>query len=222
MANELINQLITVTVKSGGATPLADINGNNLAADYTFCYYGCFCPYYSSVRLIRLNGGPFLNAISDEIISLTILEMSCMADIDIQSDCGSGKPENKTLLYAKIRYVTLLTLIELLTRVRDKFSGGKSKKLADLAISYQGQTIDQRMLDANKDIDYLRRYLQSCGGQGRGTSVKPCIAAKGSWRADEPWIGRGWIGTGPLNAEEDRVFSGIVKNRPNRFFNSLD
>ena len=226
MANELVNQLITVTIKSGGATPLADTDGNNLLADYSFCYYSCFCPYYSSVQLTRLRGGSFLNALSDEVIALTIATTSLNTDVEIQSSCATMvccgddvTGVNRALLYAKISYVTNLVLIDLLTAIIDKFAGGKSKRLADLSISYDVSSIRDRISRAVDDNNFLRRYILSCGNVGKGTSVKPCVAVKGGWNPNEPWVGRDMGSSrGPLNQQEDELFVGITKNRPRRFF----
>lgn len=217
MANELLNQKITVIVKANG---VADTAGNTLAADYSFCYYSCFCPYYSTVKLVRLRGGMFLNGVSDEVIALAILDASLETDLWIQSLCVGGiKPDNLTLFYAKISYVTNLVLLNLLAAVFDRFGAGKSKRLADLSIGQDNSAaLKDRLKKLHDDQNDLRRYLLTCGEMGKGTSVKPRIAVKGGYRTDEPWIGRDWSGTGPLNAQETAIFVDITKNRPKRYF----
>ena len=218
MANELINQRITVTIKSDGLPPLADTNGNNLLADYQFCYYSCFCPYYSSVTLVRLRGGVFINSIPAEAISLCIFQVSMEVDMEIQAACVAGKPADANLLYAKISYVTNAVLIKLLGGALAGLGTGKAKRLADLSITRDTSGLSRMIGDLRDANDFLRRFLLSCGKIGRNTSVKPCIGVKGGWREDEPWVSRGWTGTGPLNTQEAQLFVDITKNRPKKYF----
>lgn len=178
---------------------IADTDGNTLGADYEWYFTTTYNPLYTSARRIRLDLGALIRDISDDTINLAIFEASIEADA---LSFGSIQTRTASVLrffeFARRQYVTCVAELILLNAINggSATDGGKSKRLSDLDVSYNGDSKFDDLLE--RAISCRLKWeatLTSAGEIGPGTSQKPSMVIKGSLDPDRPDFGRDWEAT---------------------------
>jgi hypothetical protein len=196
---------------------VADTDGNALGSDYTYYFTTTYDPLYSSVRRVRLELGQLINDIPDDTINLAIYEASLEADAltfgTLVFDTASASTH---FIWARRQYVTCVAELILLGAMTGQGGGsdGKSKRLADLNVSYSGggpldDLIDKAIACRNQH----EKILTSSGVLGPGTSLQPQMVIKGANDPDRPYIGREWERTSTYGNPNDRVPAANTRSR---------
>lgn len=174
---------------------IADTDGNTLSGDYEFYFTTTYDPMYSSVRRIRLDLGALIVDVPDDVINFAIFEASLEANA---LTFGPFATRTSNVLryfrFARRQYVTCVAELILLNAISAETSvEGKSKRLADLQVSYGGGgQFDDLLQKAVACRMKWEAALTSTGEIGPGTSQKPSMVIKGRLDPDRPDFGRDW------------------------------
>jgi hypothetical protein len=185
------NNAVYITLDS----TIADTDGNTLGSDYEAYFTTTYDPLYSSVRRIRLDLGALIVDIPDDVINFAIFEASLEANA-LTFGPFSTRTSNvlRFFRFARRQYVTCVAELILLNAISAETSvEGKSKRLADLQVSYGGGGQFDDLL--KKAIGCRMKWesaLTSTGEIGPGTSQKPSMVIKGRLDPDRPDFGRDW------------------------------
>jgi hypothetical protein len=186
------NNVVFITL---GST-IADTDGNTLGSNYESYFTTTYDPMFTHVRRIRLDLGALIVDIPDDTINLAIFEASLEAQALTFGLLTITPPSVLRFFnFARRQYVTCLAEIILLNAISggSVIEGGKSKRLADLQISYSGGGQFDNLL--KKAADCRMKWeatLTSSGEIGPGTSQKPSMVIKGRLDPDRPEFGRDW------------------------------
>lgn len=177
-----INNVVTVTLDDA----IADTNGVTLARDYSFYFTTEYSPLYSSVRKLRLEVGAFVSTIPDDTLNLAIFEASLEADALTWNKTGATTDYYN---FVRRQFVTCKAAEILLLNAGGVSMGLKSKRLADLEVSYN-PTLMKDILD--RTLACMGRWLPAL--QGGGYAVQdPVMVIKGELDPDRPTVGRLWL-----------------------------
>lgn len=198
------NAILTVTLPKG----LRLKNGATLYRDVSFDFVSEITPYYTSVDIVRLVGGPFLGKIPDLTIASMIFNMSQQADSHTyvapptpmtKDPSDPGYRRFQLFQDARSNWVSNMVAADLIGNVADLAGARGSKTLANFSVErltgINGEGIPQRVQDLNKEAEKWRIVLNSGGDVGFGGHVKGSWGAKGLYDADYP-AGRTWVVTG--------------------------
>lgn len=168
---------------------VAASDGSTLATSYKTYFTTSYLPLYSAVRRVRLDLGSLIDNIPDDTINLAIFEASLEANA---LSFGTITQNVSFFQFARKQYVTCLAEVTLLTGMGGgKGGGGKSKRLADLAVTYQGN-IDDLLKKALACMARWESVLTSSGALSPFVSQRPEYAIKGNYDPDRPNPGRLW------------------------------
>lgn len=185
---------------------IAASDGTELGDDYEFYFTTEYEPLYTSIRRVRLDLGAVVSDIPDDTINLAIFEASIEANALMFGQITTLSSSARTFFkFARRQYVTCLAELILLGAIAGGESAtgkGKSKRLADLDVSYGGGgNFDDLLRRAMSCMAKWEATLTSSGEIGPGTSQKPSMVVKGSQDPDRPGIGRGWESTSTYDTE---------------------
>ena len=157
-----------------------------LSADYEMFFTFELNPFYSSLRLLEMEGGAYIQDIADDTLEAEILLASLEADTltFISTNDNSDYFE-----HARRRYVTCKSLLRVLSNVYATFM--KRKRLADLDVSY-GDGLPQKLDQMANCVTEMELVLNSGGNLTQHTSLRPTYTIPGASVIDRPTFGRGW------------------------------
>lgn len=189
-------------------------DGIELGIDYQWYFTTKYSPLYSSVKRIRLDIGPFIRDVPDDTVNMAIFEASLQADALTFGVATNLTPSaRRFFIWARRQYVTCLAEIILLSAISGQDlsggGGGKSKRLADLDVSYSGGSSGNANDAYNQALACMEKWkvvLTSNGEVAPGTSLKPSMVIKGRLDPDRPTVGRGW--------EPISTYAGFDSNMP--------
>jgi hypothetical protein len=187
------NNAIYITLDS----TIADTDGNTLGSDYEFYFTTTYDPMFSHVRRIRLDLGALIVDVPDDVINFAIFEASLEANA---LTFGVLTTQRASVIrffqFARRQYVTCVAELILLNALQGSITGdegGRSKRLADLQVSYGGGGEFDDLLDKAMACRVKwEATLTSYGEIGPGTSQKPSMVIKGKLDPDRPEFGREW------------------------------
>jgi hypothetical protein len=175
---------------------IASTEGDTLAEHYEWYFTTTYDPLYTSVKRIRLELGNLITDVPDDTINLAIFEASIEANaLTFATTTVQTASVLRFFQFARRQYVTCLAEIILLSSISSSSSteGGKSKRLADLQISYgNGGQFDDLLDKAMACRIKWEATLTSSGEIGPGTSQRPSMVIKGELDPDRPLFGRDW------------------------------
>lgn len=210
--NASIDETFTFTVASGGVvgesqlynnnavyiklhSTIASTDGETLGDDYETYFTTTYDPLYVSARRLRLELGNLIVNVPDDLINWAIFEAGLEA---IAFTFGTVTTDTTSAYrffeFARRQYVTCVAMLILLTAMNNgEFGGGsKSKRLADLNISFSGGQVDDIFRRAMSCRVKWQATLTSAGEVGPGTSSRPSMVVKGANDPDRPEFGRQW------------------------------
>jgi len=191
---------------------IASTGGLTLEEDYEFYFTSTYSPLYTSVRRVRLDLGNVIRDIPEDTINLAIFEASLEADALTFGTAPTSGNEQEFFLFARRMYVTCLAEVILLGSILGSGGAAKSKRLADLDVSYDGRT-DELLKKALSCMARFEAVLTSAGEIGPGTSQKPQYVVKGEYDIDRPVIGRQWQPTVTYNGADAEIPAANIKSK---------
>lgn len=146
----LQNTEYTVTIMSG----VAGVSGSKTTEEIKWSFTTTMIPYYTSVELIRLDIGPFIQQFSDNIICKTIY------DVSKHADKIAGKPfssETQANFWCYTRYATGYRLLN--RAIMDMATTqGENVRLGDFNIRKDGSLVP----DINMAMKWVRDEMETC------------------------------------------------------------
>lgn len=193
--------------------------GDTLGDNFTWYFTTTYTPLYSAIRRIRLDLGALIADVPDDTINLAIFEASLEAQA-----LTFGTPASRTasmtrfFTFARRQYVTCVTELIILNAISGGSgatgNGGKSKRLADLSISYtDNKNVDDLLSRAIACRLKWEATLTSAGEISPGTSQRPSMVIKGIMDVDRPEIGRDWQPTSTYAGLEEEYPAANTKTR---------
>jgi len=172
---------------------IAGTEGSVLGEDTTYYFTTRYNPLYVSSRQVRLDIGPFITDLSDDVINFAIFEASLDANMNLFQTTSVNA---RYLPLAQKQYTLAsaeLTLIRALMGDMS-LSGKMSKELGDLSYSHGGnlKALEQVATELQKKLKEWERVLQTGGDIAPGTSLRPMSGVKGSQSEDGIIVGRQW------------------------------
>jgi hypothetical protein len=155
-----------------------------------------YSPLYTSARRIRLDLGPLIKNIPDDVLNLAIFEAGIEADA---ITFGAVVDFSEFFVFARRQFVTCMAESIILRALEGSGSAatgsGASKRLADLSIK-AGSGAAGNIVDVLKKLEACKAKwapaLTSAGTIAPGTSLRPAAVVKGELDPDRPLFGRGW------------------------------
>jgi hypothetical protein len=201
------NIVVTIQLPQGFALT----NGAQTIEPMQFQVVSGLTPYYSSVDLVRLNGGIYLRKVSDLTIAGMIYYMSKNADAltwSLPMVPPSYAPftdfqetHYRNFVMARVNWVTYSSAKQLILNMFDLNAVRGSKTLANFSVSRQDFSNDSGVPGKLKDLDTMVKdwelALMSGGSIGYKGHVKPRMAAKGLYDDSDNTPGRTWLNSGP-------------------------
>jgi hypothetical protein len=187
----LENNIVFITLDK----TIADTDGNTLGTNNEFYFTTTYTPLYSSIRRIRLDLGALLADVPDDTVNFALFEASLeAAALSFNALTFSSSSMRRFFEFARRQFVTCAAEIILLDAIGGGATGGgKSKRLADLQISYAGEgQFDDLLKKAVSCRIKWEATLTSAGEIGPGTSQRPSMVIKGRMDPDRPEFGREW------------------------------
>lgn len=201
------NLVVTIQLPQGFALT----NGATLRETSQFQVVSGLTPYYSSVDLVRLNGGIYLRKLSDLTIASMIYWQSKRADAltwSLPMIPPSYAPFTdfqethfRNFMVARSNWVTFWSSLQLILNMFDLNAVRGSKTLANFSVSRQDFSNDSgvpgMLATLKQEIKDWELALMSGGGIGYKGHVKPRMAAKGLYDDSDNTPGRTWLNSGP-------------------------
>lgn len=173
------NNVVTVTLSPG----IAATDTSSLEEEFQFSFLTKTNPSYANLRKVQLEAGGFISNVPDDTVQLAILEASLEADtISFQSS-----NINTVFQHARRQYTSCLASQILVHNIG---IGLKSKRLADLKVDYDSNSIRDAMARFMECMDKWEPQVIA-GGQAKSAGV-PVGVVKGSKDPDKPIVSRGW------------------------------
>ncbi len=175
----LLNSLVVVS--------LADITAtdDSIIQEYILNFATTISPAYATVAQIKVQLGPFADNTTDIAIAMLIQEYSTEADLLVPLTVGNAA----LVALAKKKWVICRVVYDLLfANIMD--SQGKSKRLADMEVSYEGVSPREKEAFFDKVKSCIEKWEEIL--LTGGTSVRPVMTIKGLYDPDRPDVGRGW------------------------------
>ncbi len=184
-------------------------NGAMLSDSVSFQVVSDLDPYYTTIDAVRLEGGMWLQKLSDLTISLSIYQNSQKAQVlsyNLPPDPTSYDEHDlafrqwRLFHTARQQYVTSLTAKELISNVHDLVGGRGSKTLGNFSVSRQmmqrDESIPNKLQELSAELKQWEIVLKSGGDIGPGGHARPRMAQKGLYDMDSLPPGRLWLTTG--------------------------
>jgi hypothetical protein len=200
----MTNLMVSVILPKG----LRLKDGKRLYQDATFTFTSQLSPFYTSIAIVRLAGGPMLNKLPDLTIAGAIFNVSQQADSHtyvFPPEPVTNNPldpsfrRKQLFLNARSNWVSGTVAADLLGAVADLSGLRGSKTLANFSVEkltgVNSEGIPQKVQDLNKEAEKWRIVLNSGGDVGFGGHVKGSWGAKALFDVDAP-AGRTWVVTG--------------------------
>ncbi len=194
------NALVTVS--------LADIEAvdESVMQDYTLSFATVITPAYATVPQIKVLLGPFAENTTDIAIAMLIYEYSVEADILVSSTIGNAA----LVALAKKKWVQCRVVYDLLfANMLD--SQGKSKRLADMEVSYQGVSPREKEVFYDQLRDCINKWEEVLRTGGIG--VRPVMTIKGLYDPDRPDTGRNWTQRPSAGPHANTIVPKVVGRR---------
>jgi hypothetical protein len=166
---------------------IADIvasDGTQLA-EYVLTFATEISPAYATVAQVKVVLGPYADNVTDIAIAMLIYEYSLEADILVPSTIGNAA----YVALAKKRWVICKVAYDLLFSTQFD-SQGKSKRLADMEVSYSGVSPREKEALYDKFKDCIEKWEDIL--RTGGTGIRPVMTIKGLYDPDRPNVGRNW------------------------------
>jgi hypothetical protein len=194
------NALVVVT--------LADITATDdtIMRTYTLNFATTISPAYATVAQVKVQLGPFADNTTDIAIAMLIQEYSTEADLIVPTLVGNVA----LVALARKKWVICSVVYDLLfANIMD--SQGKSKRLADMEVSYEGVSPREKEAFFDKMKDCVEKWeeILLSGGQG----VRPVMTIKGLYDPDRPDVGRGWTKRPDAGPSANTVVQKVVGRR---------
>jgi hypothetical protein len=202
-----VNTVVTVQLPEGFALT----SGAKLREPMQFQVISGLSPYYSTVDLVRLNGGIYLRKVTDITIASMIYYNSKQADAltwSLPMIPPSYAPFTdfqevhfRNFLMARVNWVTFQSAQQLILNMFDLNAVRGSKTLANFSVSRQDFSNDSgvpgKLKDLKQQVNDWELALKSGGNIGHKGHVKPRMAAKGLYDDSDNTPGRTWLNSGP-------------------------
>ncbi len=196
----LENSLVVVSLTAITA------DDETVMAEYALSFSTVITPAYVTVEQIKVLLGPFAENTTDIAISMLIREYSIEANILVSSTIGNAA----LVALAKKKWVQCRVVYDLLfANMLD--SQGKSKRLADMQVDYQGVS------PREKEVFYDQ--LKACIEKWEevlltgGVGVRPVMTIKGLYDPDRPEVGRNWTERPSAGPSANTVVPKVVGRR---------
>lgn len=170
------------------------LNGATLMRDITFDFISQLSPYYSSVDLLRLSGGPALARMSDIALACQIYNASLQADLISPSHPARYGPENQRFIGARMQYVTAKATHDQMDNVISLL-GPSAHVLANFSVDRK-YDVRSVLKDLKEDMALWEVAVRSGGRTMPGGRPSFVFAAKGVNDWSEATPGRTWWGNG--------------------------
>ncbi len=173
------NALVTVSLINIEAVD------ESVMQDYTLSFATVITPAYATVPQVKVLLGPFAENTTDIAIAMLIYEYSVEADIIVSSTIGNAA----LVALAKKKWVQCRVVYDLLfANMLD--SQGKSKRLADMQVDYQGVSPREKEIFYDQLKACIEKWEEVLKTGGLG--VRPVMTIKGLYDPDRPDVGRSW------------------------------
>ena len=189
---------------------LALLDGTTLQQDTTLEVIGQVDPWYCSTDQVRLEGGAYLNRLSDTTIAAMIYQCGRQCDAITYFRPKPPPPqigpfESKAMevyrrfFLAQQRWTQLRAAYTLILNTWDINSSRGVKTLGNFSITRysqdKGDDVPKKLTEMKTEIDAWAIVVKSAGRLGVGEHMLPVMAAKGLFDPDAP-AGRTWSVTG--------------------------
>jgi hypothetical protein len=178
-ANFEQNSVVIVSLKDITATD------ESVLQEYVLTFATEINPAYATVAQVKVLLGPYAENVTDIAIAMLIYEYSIEADLLVPSTVGNAA----LVALAKKRWVICKVAYDLVF-ANQLDSQGKSKRLADMEVSYSGVSPREKEALYDKFKDCIEKWEEVL--QTGGTGVRPVVTIKGLYDPDRPQVGRGW------------------------------
>ena len=194
------NAMIRVTLQDVRSTD------DSLDREYILFFATVVNPYYATIEIIRALVGSFIDRVPDTTLAMLILDASLTAD------ALSNSVIVNAALYqlARRKWVQCRTGYDLLYPTMFE-SSGKSKRLAEMMVSWEGISPREKILMYTKFRDCIERWeeILLSGGQGN----RAIMTIKGLTDPDRPMTGRGWTVRPGASPHANKVVPKVVGRR---------
>jgi hypothetical protein len=173
------NSVVVVSIADILATDGSEI------AEYVLTFATEITPAYATVAQVKVLLGPYADNVTDIAIAMLIYEYSLEADLIVPSTIDNAA----LVALAKKKWVICKVAYDL--AFTNQFDAqGKSKRLADMEVSYSGISPREREALYNKFKDCIDKWEEALQTGGKG--VRPVMTIKGLYDPDRPDVGRNW------------------------------
>lgn len=173
------NSMIRITLQN-----VLDIE-DRLDREYILFFAPVITPAYATIQVIRAFVGPFIDRVPDTTIAMLILEASLTAQAISNSVIVNPALYQLALrkwVQCRVAYDLLFpTMVE---------SVGKTKRLAEMMVEWQGISPREKVLMYDKFLSCIEKWEEILKTGGAG--VRPIMTIKGQYDPDRPETGRGW------------------------------
>lgn len=166
---------------------------DRLDREYILFFAPVITPAYATIQVIRAYVGPFIDRVPDTTIAMLILE----ASITAQAISNSVIVNPALYQLALRKWVQCRVAYDLLFPTMVE-SVGKTKRLAEMMVEWQGISPREKVLMYDKFLSCIEKWEEILKTGGAG--VRPIMTIKGQYDPDRPETGRGWTkrpGAGP-------------------------
>ena len=196
----LENSLVVVSLSTVTAVD------ESVMQEYTLSFATVINPAYATVEQIKVLLGPFAENTTDIAIAMLIYEYSVEADILTSSVIGNAA----LVALGKKKWVQCRVVYDLLfANMLD--SQGKSKRLADMQVDYQGVSPREKEVFYDQLRACIDKWEEVIRTGGRG--VRPIMTIKGLYDPDRPEVGRNWTERPSAGPSANTVVPKVVGRR---------
>lgn len=195
-------------------------NGAKLYKDVTFDFISAITPYYSTIDMVRLAGGPALSKLSDITLACQVFQSSQEADLITPTHVPTAGPHYARFVGSRMQYVTALAARDLCLNITNLL-GGAAHVLANFSVERKAD-LTKRLDELNDSIKYYEVVIRSGGRTMPGGRAEFRMAAKGVLDWTERTPSRGWMATG-MGANATSMDPGSStggRGKPVKFFAS--
>ena len=195
-------------------------NGATLMKDVTFDLISQLTPFYSSVDLVRLGGGPAIAKLSDITLACQIFQSSLKADLISPNHHPWFGPQYKRFLGARMQWTTAVATRDLMLNIVSLL-GPSAHVLANFSADRKTD-LKQPLSQIAGDIKSYEVAVRSGGRTVPGGRPTFHFAAKGVMDWGERTPGRSWSGNG-MGANATSIDPGSAtggRGKPVKFFAS--
>lgn len=209
LVNPLIeNTMVRVTLQDVKGTDEETYlsSPDSLDREYVLFFAPVINPANATIEVIRALMGAFIDRVPDTTIAMLILEATLTAE------AISNAVITNAALYqlAKRKWVQCKVAYDLLFPTMFE-SSGKTKRLAEMMVSWEGISPREKMLMYEKFKECIEKWeeILKSGGQGN----RPIMTIKGLADPDRPMTGRGWTVRPNASPHANKVVPKLVGRR---------